>query len=511
MHPWSPPGHRHERSTFEVQHEFCEVRWPRTPRLATGLCANERRSVSDRLRGPGTTGCSLTAPTARKQHECHPDQAVPARVCAGVDWAKDDHAICIIDPDGQVLDRFTVTHDAAGLKSLVRRLLKAGVDEVGIERGDGPVVEALIQAELTVLVIPPGQLKNLRSRYGSAATRTTGSTPTSSPTSCAPTGAVCAPWSGTPRRPPRCAPPSVPAATWSSTGSPQRTNSERTCRSYSLAQQAFSPRSTPRSASTFLERFTTQTQADWLSPKRLGTWLASVSYSGRTDPEILHARLLAAPRGTTGADAETHTVTTWRSWRSCARSTPRSRPSRTASASNSPSTPTPTSSPPCPARGPCAQHACSPRSATPAAASPPRTRWPAWPASPLDPTVRQGQGRHLPVGSQQRTPRRPLRLRRRLPPRQPLGRRPLRPRPDARGHDHPHAVRILGPGLGHTSSGAAWQDNARLRPQPSTEPSKHCSPTPPRRPERAGLTQGNSCGPLSSAPPERYMASAVAP
>lgn len=69
---------------------------------------------------------------------------------------------------GEVLDRFAVTHDAAGLKSLVRRLLKAGVDEVGIERGDGPVVEALIQAEFTILVIPPGQLKNFRSRYGSA-------------------------------------------------------------------------------------------------------------------------------------------------------------------------------------------------------------------------------------------------------------------------------------------------------------------------------------------------------
>lgn len=67
MHPWSPPGHRHGCSTVEVQHEFCEVRWPRTPRPATGLCADERRSVSDRLRGPGTTGCSLTARTARKQ------------------------------------------------------------------------------------------------------------------------------------------------------------------------------------------------------------------------------------------------------------------------------------------------------------------------------------------------------------------------------------------------------------------------------------------------------------
>jgi len=95
-------------------------------------------------------------------------QAVPARVCAGVDWAKDDHAIAIIDPEGEMLDRFGLNHDAAGIKTLVRRFLNAGVEEVGIERGDGPVVDALLQAELTVLVIPPGQLKNLRSRYGSA-------------------------------------------------------------------------------------------------------------------------------------------------------------------------------------------------------------------------------------------------------------------------------------------------------------------------------------------------------
>ena len=90
-------------------------------------------------------------------------EAVPAQICAGIDWAKDDHAIAIIGLDGEILDRFAVDHDAAGLKALVRRLLKAGVNEVGIERGDGPVVEALLQSELTVLVIAPGQLKNLRS------------------------------------------------------------------------------------------------------------------------------------------------------------------------------------------------------------------------------------------------------------------------------------------------------------------------------------------------------------
>jgi transposase len=60
----------------------------------------------------------------------------------------------------------------------------------------------------------------------------------------------------------------------------------------------------------FLERFTTQTQADWLSPKRLATWLSTVGYSGRTDPAVLHDRLLAAPRGTTGTDATVHAATT---------------------------------------------------------------------------------------------------------------------------------------------------------------------------------------------------------
>jgi transposase len=61
---------------------------------------------------------------------------------------------------------------------------------------------------------------------------------------------------------------------------------------------------------TFLDRFPTQETADWLSPKRLATWLKSVRYSGGADPAVLHARLLAAPRGSTGPHAASHTVTT---------------------------------------------------------------------------------------------------------------------------------------------------------------------------------------------------------
>jgi hypothetical protein len=35
-------------------------------------------------------------------------------VCAGVNWASQDHAVCIDGSDGAALDRFTVGHDAVG-------------------------------------------------------------------------------------------------------------------------------------------------------------------------------------------------------------------------------------------------------------------------------------------------------------------------------------------------------------------------------------------------------------
>jgi len=76
------------------------------------------------------------------------------RPTAGVDWARDDHAVAVVGPDGVERARFDVEHTAAGLRTLVRRLLKANVEAVGIERPDGPVVDALMQAELTVFVIP---------------------------------------------------------------------------------------------------------------------------------------------------------------------------------------------------------------------------------------------------------------------------------------------------------------------------------------------------------------------
>ena len=97
-----------------------------------------------------------------------PPDAPPGGLSAGVDWASADHAVCIVDAAGEVAVRFSVEHTAEGLRALVSRLARAGVAEVAIERGDGPVVDALLAAGVTVVVITPRQIKNLRSRYGSA-------------------------------------------------------------------------------------------------------------------------------------------------------------------------------------------------------------------------------------------------------------------------------------------------------------------------------------------------------
>jgi transposase len=50
----------------------------------------------------------------------------------------------------------------------------------------------------------------------------------------------------------------------------------------------------------FLTRFTSQDDTDWLTPSRLTTWLRNVAYTGRKDPAALHAHLTAAAPGATG-------------------------------------------------------------------------------------------------------------------------------------------------------------------------------------------------------------------
>ena len=46
----------------------------------------------------------------------------------GVDWAQDEHAVCVVDDTGAVITEFTVAHSAEGLDDLCKRLRQAGRD-----------------------------------------------------------------------------------------------------------------------------------------------------------------------------------------------------------------------------------------------------------------------------------------------------------------------------------------------------------------------------------------------
>jgi transposase len=236
-----------------------------------------------------------------------PDQ--PANgVTGGVDWASEDHTISIVNDRGLEVARKTVEHTAAGLRALVNFLGKHGVEEVAIERGDGPVIDALLDADLTVVVISPNRVKNLRSRYGSAGNKDDRFD-----------AFVLADTLRTDRA--RLHPLLPDTAATVALRQTCRARKDLVVHRVAVANQLrahlkivfpgavglFADLDSPISLA-FLARFDCQDRADWLSVKRLAAWLASVGYSGRTDPSVLYRRQTSAPHGTAGTDGAATTA-----------------------------------------------------------------------------------------------------------------------------------------------------------------------------------------------------------
>jgi transposase len=89
---------------------------------------------------------------------------------AGLDWASRTHAVCVVDQQGSVIDRFEVEHDAAGLAAFSRRLERFAGDApvpIAIERPSGLIVDALVEAGHPVFPIHPNAVKAMRPRYRS--------------------------------------------------------------------------------------------------------------------------------------------------------------------------------------------------------------------------------------------------------------------------------------------------------------------------------------------------------
>jgi len=229
---------------------------------------------------------------------------------AGLDWSWEQHAVCVLEPDGAVVERFDVAHDAAGLREARRRLKRHRVTAVGIERGDGPVVDTLLAAGMAVFVISSRQVRALRLRYGTAGNKDDRFD-----------AFVLADVLRTDAH--RLAPLVPDTAATQALRGLVRARKELIKHRIALHNQLlahlltafpgavglFAELDSPISL-RFLSRFPGPGRAGWLSERRLAAWLSSVGYCGRKTPAELMTHLYRAPAGITGPAEHAMTVIT---------------------------------------------------------------------------------------------------------------------------------------------------------------------------------------------------------
>lgn len=83
----------------------------------------------------------------------------------GIDWASEDHTVCVHDDAGRRLALFTVEHSAEGFDKLLTCLGRLGEPAelpVAIERPDGRLVDRLLEAGHPVVAVSPNAIKAWR-------------------------------------------------------------------------------------------------------------------------------------------------------------------------------------------------------------------------------------------------------------------------------------------------------------------------------------------------------------
>lgn len=219
---------------------------------------------------------------------------------AGLDWASQTHAVCVIDERGSVLEHFEVSHDAAGLAELKRRLKHRGCPPVAIERPSGLVVDTLIEAGFTVVPIHPNVVKATRPRYRSHGAKSDASD-----------AYLLADLLRTDGR--RFKPLPAQSDELRALRALARGREDLVATRVQLANQlrslleSFWPGATAVFAEVdspialaFIERYPTPEAAARLGPKRMAAFCAQHAYSGRRSPEALLERLQRAPSACCG-------------------------------------------------------------------------------------------------------------------------------------------------------------------------------------------------------------------
>jgi transposase len=226
---------------------------------------------------------------------------------AGLDWAKEEHRLCVLHADGKLLSERRVIHDEGGIASLCASLVELGVRRVAIERPDGLLVERLLEAGLVVLVIHPNQLKAARPRFRSAGGKSDSF------------DAFClAELARTDHHRFRALTPDSDETKALKALTRAREDLVRTRialanrlraeleASWPGASVIFADLDSPI-ALAFLERYPSPQDARGLGEKRLSGFLARHGYCGRKQASELLARLRRAPTGTAGElEAEVH-------------------------------------------------------------------------------------------------------------------------------------------------------------------------------------------------------------
>jgi transposase len=218
-------------------------------------------------------------------------------VVAGIDWASEEHRLCLVDEQGQrVLER-RVRHDEHGLVELCRLLAARGAARVALERPEGLLIDRLLDAGIAVVAVHPNQVKAARERYQVARGKSDGFD-----------AYVLAELARTDMHRLRLLVPDSDET--KALRALVRTREELVATRVALANQlraqldAYWPGAAAIFADVdspialaFLERYPSPPDARGLGDKRLASFLARHRYSGRRSASDLLTRLRAAPTG----------------------------------------------------------------------------------------------------------------------------------------------------------------------------------------------------------------------
>lgn len=223
-------------------------------------------------------------------------------VYVGLDWAAETHAVCVLDHAGKQLAAFTIEHSAEGIASLVRKLARYGDPadvQVGIERPNGRLVDLLLEAGHPVVPVSPNAIKTWREGEVLSGAK-----------SDAGDAAVIAEYLRLRNHRLRPVQPYSPQTKALRTVVRSRDDlvQMRVAATNQLdaildahwpgAKAIFADTESAISLA-FLRRYPTAAAAARLGEKRLAAFIAKQGYSGKRPANVLLARLRSAPAGTT--------------------------------------------------------------------------------------------------------------------------------------------------------------------------------------------------------------------